>query len=48
MLVLEVDYAHCSRNGRPPGRLSGSADLYRKIEGWATASMEAVAMWALF
>lgn len=28
--------------------VSQSADLYRKIEGWATASMEAVAMWALF
>jgi transcriptional regulator with XRE-family HTH domain len=28
--------------------VNGSADLYRKIEGWATASMEAVAMWTLF
>jgi transcriptional regulator with XRE-family HTH domain len=28
--------------------VSGSADLYRRIEGWATASMDAVAMWALF
>jgi transcriptional regulator with XRE-family HTH domain len=25
-----------------------SADLYRRIEGWATASMGAVAMWSLF
>jgi hypothetical protein len=28
--------------------VSQSADLYRKIEGWATASMAAVAMWSLF
>ena len=28
--------------------VSRSADLYRRIECWATASMDAVAMWALF
>jgi hypothetical protein len=28
--------------------VSRSADLYRRIEGWATASMASVAMWSLF
>ncbi|HEX5299330.1 MAG TPA: hypothetical protein VFW50_20280 [Streptosporangiaceae bacterium] len=46
--VQGLDYEEIAYRGCLRIDVSGSADLYRKIEGWATASMDAAATWTLF